>query len=203
VHLTLHDQRVDHRADVVDADVLADPGLAGLGVDVDRTQVRAVREGEVVRVERGLGVQVGLDSVRQVVRGERRQRDLADLDTLVGALDAEPAGAELQVVGTGLEHVRRDHAGLVDHLVGRLEHRHGPYRERPRPIGVHASGGHLGVTVQHLDVVEGHAQLVSDDLAPGGLVALTVRARSGDHLDVAGRQHSHSRVLPAAGAVGQ
>ena len=65
---------------------------AGLGVDLDRAQVRAVREGEVHRVVGRVGVERRLDAVGQVVRREGRQRDLADRQALVGALDAEPAG---------------------------------------------------------------------------------------------------------------
>ena len=76
-------------------------------------------------------------------------------------------------------------------------------RQRPRPVGVQALGRDLGVAVQHLDVLERHAELVGDDLAPRRLVPLAVRAGSGDDLDLAGGQHPDRRVLPAAGAVGQ
>ena len=68
VHLALDDQRVDDLADVVDAGVVADLDLTGLGVDLDRAQVGAVREREVLRVERRVGVQRRLDAVGQVVR---------------------------------------------------------------------------------------------------------------------------------------
>ena len=61
----------------------------------------------------------------------------------------------------------------------------------------------LGVAVEDLDVLERHAEAVGDDLAERRLVALAVRARAGDHLDLAGRQHPDGRVLPAAGAVVQ
>ena len=64
-------------------------------------------------------------------------------------------------------------------------------------------GEDLGVAVQHLDVLERHSELVRDDLAPRRLVALAVRRRAGDHLDLAGGQHPDRRVLPAARAVGQ
>ena len=123
VHLALDDQRVDDLADVVDADVVADGDPTGLGVDLGRAQVGAVREGEVLGVERRLGVQRGLDPVGQVVGGEHREREVRDPHALVGAPDGEPAALELQVVGVGLEHVRRDHPGLLDDLLGRLDHR--------------------------------------------------------------------------------
>jgi hypothetical protein len=44
VDLALDDQRVDHVADVVDADVLAQRDLTRLGVDLHRRQVRPVRK---------------------------------------------------------------------------------------------------------------------------------------------------------------
>ena len=163
-----------------------------------------MREGEVVRVVGGLGVDARLDAVRQVVRGEGGQRDLADRDALVRvAADREPPRCPLQVVGRGLEQARRDHLGLLDDLVARRDQGHAADRQGPRPVGVHALGRDLGVAVQHPDVLERHAELVGDDLAPRRLVPLAVRAGSGDDLDLAGGQHPDRRVLPAAGAVGQ
>src|SRR3954468_7963654 len=73
VDLTLDDQRVDDRADVVHAGVLADLDHAGLGVDLHGADVRAVGEGEVLRVERRVGVDRGLHALGEVVRGERCQ----------------------------------------------------------------------------------------------------------------------------------
>ena len=98
---------------------------------------------------------------------------------------------------------RRDHLGLLDHLVARRDQGHPADRQGPGPVGVHALGRDLGVAVQHPDVLERHAELVGDDLAPRRLVPLAVRAGSGDHLDLAGGQHPDRRVLPAAGAVGE
>jgi len=59
------------------------------------------------------------------------------------------------------------------------------------------------VPVEHLDVLEGDPEPVRDDLGERRLVALTVGRGTGEHLDLAGRQHPHARVLPAAGAVVQ
>ena len=103
--------------------------------------------------------------------------------------------------GVGLEQVRREVLGLVDDLVGRLHQRLAADHQRPRAVGVEALVRDLGVAVQHLDVLERHAEPVGDDLAERRLVALAVRARAGDDLDLAGGQHPHARVLPAAGAV--
>ncbi len=202
--LALDDERVDDLADVVDADVLAHRRRAGLGVDLHGAQVGAVREGEVDRVVGGVGVDARLGALGQVVRGEGREGDVGDADALVGALDAEPAAGELEVVDVGLEQVRGEDLGLLDHLVGRQHQR--PHRRRrasgsrrcPSPLG-----HDRGVAVQHLDVLERDAQPVGDDLAPGRLVPLAVRGGAGEHLDLAGGQHPDAGVLPAAGAVAQ
>ena len=93
VDLALDDDRVDDLADVVDADVLADLGEPGLGVDLDRAQVRAVRVGEVLRVVDVVAVERRLHAVGQVVRREGRERHLLDRQRRLGrALDAERAG---------------------------------------------------------------------------------------------------------------
>ena len=175
----------------------------GLGVDLGGAQVRAVRVGEVLRVEGGVGVQRRLDTVGQVVRGEHGERDVGHAHALVGAPDGEAAALEVEVVGVGLQDVGRDDLGLVDHLLGRLDHRDAADDQRAGAVGVQAPGRDLGVPVQHLDVVERHAQLVGDDLAPRRLVALAVCARAGDDLDLAGGQHPDRRGLPAAGGVVQ
>ena len=160
-----------------------------------------MREVEVDRVVRRVGVERRLDPVGQVVRGEDRHRDLADRHALVGAADREPAAGELDVVDRRLEQVRRDRLGLLDHLVGGPDQRLATDDQRPRAVGVEALGRDLGVAVQHLDVLERDAEPVGDDLAERRLVALAVRGGAGDDLDLAGGQHPHARVLPAAGAV--
>ena len=163
-----------------------------------------MREREVVRVVGRVGVERRLNPVRQVVRGERGERDLADRLALVGVAAHRPAAVgPLQVVGRHLEHGRRDHAGLLPHLVAGVDDRRAADDERPRPVGVHALVRDRRVAVQHPDVLERDAELVGDDLRPRGLVALAVRARPGDHLDLAGGQHPDRRVLPAARRVGE
>ena len=70
--------------------------------------------------------------------------------------------------------------GLLDHLVGREDQRLTTDDERARAVGVQALGRDLGVAVQHLDVLERHAEPVGDDLAPRRLVALAVRGGAGE-----------------------
>ena len=113
---------------------------AGLGVDLHRAQVGAVREGEVDRVERRVGVDA---------RARRRRAGCAPsnvasatsaiADALVGALDARtgpPLNSRSSTLG--LEQVRRDRLGLLDHLVGGPDQRLATDDERARAVGVQA-----------------------------------------------------------------
>ena len=94
------------------------------------------------------------------------------------AAHREAAGREVEVVLAGLQQVRRDLAGLGDHLVRGLHHRGAADDQRPGAVGVQPAGGDRGVAVQHLDVLERHAERVGDELAPRRLVALAVRRAS-------------------------
>src|SRR4029077_7784406 len=53
VHLSVHDERVDHMPDVVDTHIGADLYLPGFRVDFRGAQMRAVWEREVLRVVGG------------------------------------------------------------------------------------------------------------------------------------------------------
>jgi hypothetical protein len=83
--------------------------------------------------------------------------------------------AELQVGGIGLEHVRGDDPGLLDHPLGGGDHRHPADHQRPRAVGVHAVRRRSGVAVDDRDVVRVDAEGIRGDLAPGGDVPLPVR----------------------------
>src|SRR3712207_3640048 len=177
------------RSDVVHAGVLADLHHAGLGVDLHGAEVRAVREGEVLRVEGRVRVDRGLHALGEVVRRERGQRDLLDGDLRArGAADGELPAGEVEVVLARLEQVRSDPAGLRHDLLRRVDDRGPADHERPGPVGVQPARRDRGVAVQHLDVLERHAEPVGDQLAPRRLVTLAVRGRPADHLDLAGRE---------------
>ena len=163
-----------------------------------------MRVAEVLRVVDVVAVQRRLHAVGQVVCREGRQRHLLDRQAGLGrALDGELPAAELDVVLVGLEQVGGDALGLLDDLAGGLVDGDATHHQRPRAVGVHPLRARPGVAGDELDVVERHAEGVRDDLAPRGVVALTVRGRTGHDLDLAGREHAHRGRLPATGAVGQ
>ena len=199
--LAIDEHRIDDIADVVDADVIAQSDFASFGVDLHRRQVGSMREVEVLRVEGCIGVQTGFEPVRQIMRAEGGKRDLTQRHTLIGALDAEPAGGEFDIVPVGFQQVRRDRFRLLDYLVRGGDDRHSADNQRTGAIGVHSLLCHLSVAVQDLDVVKRNAEPVGDDLAERGFVALAMRTDPGHNLNVSGRQDPHLRVLPATSAV--
>ena len=91
-----------------------------------------MRVGEVVGVVGGVGVDVGLDAVGQVVGGEGGQGDLLDgLGHSVIAADAELARRELDLLGRRLQHGRGDHLGLSDDLLARAVDGYPAHGQRP------------------------------------------------------------------------
>ena len=194
VHLALDDQRVDTLPMSSTQTYLRIVDLAGLGVDLHGAQVGAVREGEVLRVEGGAPRRAmgSMPSGRLCAANAAKATSWIVTPFSV-ALDRERAVARTRGRRAEPRAGARRRPGLVDHLVGRrLDQRHAADGQRARAVGVHALGRDLGVAVQHLDVLERDAEPVGDDLAPRRLVALAVRRRPGDHLDLAGRAASGS-----------
>ena len=165
MHLALKQDRVDHRAEVVDHGVARNCHHAAVGIDLYLDDVAAVRE----RV-RGRRLHVGrveprLHSGRQLGRIARRRGNVEEVDAAIGADDAEFAIAVFDVGGGGLEQVCRDGAALLDDLERCLVQRRARDGERARAAGKTA-GRAVAVTVDDLNLVRidtepvGHKLLV-------------------------------------------
>src|SRR5487761_811106 len=61
-----------------------------------------------------------------------------------------------------------------------------------------AEGNHIRVSVNHANVVDVNAQLVSDNLGEGSLEALANISRAGVHADQPRPVEGHPRILPGA-----
>src|SRR5262245_36085635 len=96
VNLALDDHRIDDGADVVDAPEADDLDAAGVGIDLELADMRAVAECEARRiVDSGL-LQAGLDGLeRKVVRDIGGARDLRERHAPVGAGDDEGTVGEI------------------------------------------------------------------------------------------------------------
>ncbi len=116
--LSLEQQRIDHRPDIVD-DRVADKFCgAGVGVDFDLADMATVWKGRRVGLEGGLRLKRRLDPRRQHhVIGLARH--LADIQSPVGPGDAELAVLEHDILGRGLQHVGGEDLALLDNPVTR------------------------------------------------------------------------------------
>ncbi len=163
-----------------DAVKLTTVRLAGVGVDLDFGDMRARREGEVLRVvERGL-VEPRLQFVmREIVRHIGGQRDLAQGLRAVGAGDGKGAVLELDIGLGRFQQVGGDLPALGDDLVHRLDDRGAADRQRARAVGPHAVGDLGGVAVDDLDRLDRDAEPVGDELGERRLVPLAVAVRAG------------------------
>ena len=124
------------------------------------------------------------------------EHHLADRLGAVGALDREAAVLELDVALGRLEQVRGDLLALLDDLLAGVDDRLAADRDRARAVGAHADRGLVGVAVDHLDVLDRHAELLGDQLRERGLVALAVGVGAGEHLHHAGVAEADLGALP-------
>jgi hypothetical protein len=121
-----------------------------------------------------------------------------DAGTGRGAFDVP---VRTPVVLGHLELVGDDRPRLADDLLARVIEGDAANRQRAAAVRVHALLRHGRVAMEHLDVVDAHAELVGDDLRPCGLVALTVRRRSRHDLHGSERLETDRRGVPAADGV--
>ena len=196
VDLAVDDHRVDPHAAIVDRDEAPDRHLGGVGVDVDDGDVRAVRVSEVGRVVDHLRVEAALHADGHRLTAVRPCRDLLDQRALLGvALDVPAALLPREILGAGLEHRRRDLAGLVAHLARDHGDRRPGDRCRAAAVGAEPVRRPVRVAGADLDVLRRDAELLGDDLRERRLVALPLRLRTDADHRFARRMH------PQVGAV--
>ncbi len=141
------------------------------------------------------------DSFWKLQVGVRGQGDLLDGLALVRVAPDEPAALlPFQVVGRDLEHRRGDDAGPLADLAG--HHSRGGTGDRcgAGAIGAKAERRLVGVSMHHLDVVRGDAELFCHDLGERRLVALPLRLHRDSQHGLAGRMHPQLRAVGHAKA---
>src|SRR5262249_21201911 len=113
--LAVHDHRIDHGADVVDAPIAEDLYFAGVAIDLDLAGVRAVAPGEVRRVvDRAVLQPELLGRIAGRVVGDAG--DLAQRDAAVGAGNSEASLLEGDIAGRGFQQMCGNPLALLDHL---------------------------------------------------------------------------------------
>src|SRR5690606_25653920 len=103
-HLPLGKQRVEDNPHIVHRRVADEGDMAGLLVDLDLADMRAIRP-DGRRSVVGLLVEPWLDVLRQGIDLEGPAGDIDDADSPVGPGNGEAAILELDVARSGLEHV--------------------------------------------------------------------------------------------------
>ena len=124
--------------------------------------------------------------------------DLADRLRLVGTGYRERPVLEDDVGFGSFQQMGRDLLALGHDLVAGLDQGFTTDRQRARAIGAHADRRLRGVAVDHVDIFDGDAQLLGDDLGEGGFVALAVAMRAGEHLHLAGMAEADLGAFPQA-----
>ena len=199
--LALDDHRIDHHPEIIDRREAFDRGHAGIGIDLDLADMHACREGEVRRIVEGALFQAGLEILAgEFVGNIGLQRDLAEGHRLVGASDRELAVGEFDILLRGLHRIGSNLLALLDHLVDGAGDRRHADGAGTRAVGAHAELDLVGIAVDDIDLVDIDTKTLRDQLGEGGLVALAMAVRAGQHLDRAGRIDAHFRRFPQADA---
>ena len=106
--LAFEQERVHHRADIVDHAVAQDLDFAGLLVDLELADMAAVREVLLLAGEGGAGDQAEIHALGQVLRVQRFLGDLADRQGTVRARGREESVLEVDLVRIGAEDAAGD-----------------------------------------------------------------------------------------------
>ncbi|MCY1306023.1 hypothetical protein D9M70_558550 [compost metagenome] len=115
---------------------------------------------------------------------------------LVGAGNLQFAVLNHDVAFVRFHQMRGDLLCLGLHLVERLDDRRHADRAGARAVGAHAHLHLVGIAMHDVDAVNRNAEAVGDELGKGGLVALAVAVRAGQHLDGADSVDAHFRRFP-------
>ena len=199
VHLSFDDHRVDLRAAVIHRDVASQAHVSRLRFDVDDGDVRAEWKGKVRRIVEARRLEARLHALRQVPRHVGEERDVLDrLVTIRRTLHEELAVGVVHVFDCRLEKVAREQFRLVLDLARRHGQRSAADRGGAAAVGAPSHRGVVRVTVDNLDVVHTHAELVGHHLRERRLFSLPVWGRTDEHVHFAARVKPDDGAFPEA-----
>ena len=200
VDLAGHQRRRDPHAAIVDGHEVAHVHATRLAIDFDDGNVCTERIDELRRPEELRGLEPVLHSLRQTL-GVGLGGDGAERERLRRhAFDVIASVGEHDVLCGRLEHRGGDAPRLVLHLQCGAEDGRAAHGEAARAAGAIAHRRVQRIAVADDDPVEGHAEMVGDDLRKRRLVALPVRGRPGERGDVATGLDTHDGALEGAEA---
>ena len=195
MHLAREQQRIERGAEIVDHDVVDDRGCAGLGIDLDFGDMRAVRicrrlDAELVRRAQFLGVARGCAarSANEIARSvpatrtvpSAISRSLADASSASAAISLSCSASVLvarstETPPTGIE---------LDPPV-------------PAPVAIA-----IGIALHDAHALRRQIEPLGDQLRIGGGVALPGRLRADQHGDAAVAIEPHGRGFRPVVAAG-
>ena len=123
MQLPLQQQRVDHRADIIDDDVAEQFRGPRLGVDLHFRDMAAIGEGAVLRAGDKRGPETELGAIGQRAGGVAGPRQRLDPDAAIGARHAKDAVGEFDIPRCCFQQMRRDLSPAGDHLLRRADQR--------------------------------------------------------------------------------
>ena len=198
MHLPLDNERVHHRANVIDRSIALNTHHAGIRINLDLARLRAVGPGQVDRVVERLLMQCRFHARRQVVRIGRCSCNLQEGDAAIRAIDPKVAASGFDFmthVGVGRFHqMGCEQPCLGENLVAGASDRRSTHRHRARAERAGAEWHPAGVALYDFDLVDRHTNAIGHHLGKAGGVALTmIMSAATDHQAAIGGHTNVSR----------
>ena len=195
MHLARKQQRIKRGAEVIDNDVTHDVRRAGVRIDFDFGDVRAIRkrrrlDAELLRRAQFVGRRVRM-------RGEIGKRDHA-----VGAGNADSSIRDFQIARCRFQSVGGNLLDLLGELLGRTVNGNAADRNRTRPAGAGAALDPIGIALHHAHTLRRQVETLGNKLRVGRGVALAGRLRADQQGDAAVAIERKRRSLRAVVAAG-
>ena len=191
VHLAGEQQRIERGAEIVDHDVVQDRGRAGVGIDLDFRDMRAVRECRRLGTELVRRAQHSRASPSDA-RPDRRTRSRGRCRRPAPCRRRFPCRSRAASSASAASCLSCSASVLL-----RAVDRHAADRNRARAAGAGAGRDQIGVALHHAHALRRQIEPLGDQLRIGGGVALPGRLRADQHGDAAVALEPHMSPFPA------
>ena len=193
MHLTRKQHRVHHNAKIVDDGITLDFGVAGLGVNLDLANMRAIWVSGFILLKFASG--------GQVLRRFRGTGDVGEGNAAIRTNNAGNAVDEFNIMAARFQFVGGNGFDLFSQRRPSPARRYAAQRYRARAAGAAASGEFVGVALAYVDLGNIDIEFLSNKLRIGRGMALPVALCADAHFhDAVAAQNRNRRLGTGKGA---
>src|SRR5262252_2705849 len=131
MRLSVNDEGIDGSADIVDRRIANQFECAGLAIDFDLADMRAVGKAKLQDGSVACCLKSSGQIFRHALTACRRCRDVENSKRTIGTLNSVATASEYDVVFGGFEHMGRDVLALLDNRISGFAHDDAGEAHRP------------------------------------------------------------------------